>query len=659
MFSQNHMGRILCALLGMGLMAGDASAVTLYRIGQAFTAVEKDSLSGLGIDFREIEWSASQFEEQIEVDSLQAGTLQPNFFDPEENIAFTIPDRDGWVGVRNFANINKLLGEALVDNDSSTSTTWLAIAAESFDQQVGGAHAGLASRLFSEQVTFNLGGRFLIREFRMRPLADKPEHYLESLRISVSDNADYTFSGNSVSVFETHVADIEENTEPEIRIVLPQPVITDAVQMWIYRVTPKEIGLADVEILGGGFVDQAGYESEVIELDDIASLGEISWSGRQDPHAQVAIRTRAGTDPQPDIFWQARPEQQDSVRFLGGGGDLTLAEYKSQYDRVSDLLKPAELKDQVTADVEHWSFWSSPYDFTNPGVAIASPGPRKFVQLKVDFASAIEDGGKVDFIEFKATSPPAVRELIGEIFPIETEVGKPTRFTYFISPTIGSGDSSFDGVEISTPSGVESIDSLRIDAVDQGVFESRIRDDGSGFEVLLPRKLDQTDSGALVEVVFSAPVLREVGTLFNGRVFDTSRPNEVRQRVVPGNAANEIDSDQLSVRTKLSKSLVFSPLISPNPFTPNGDGVNDVANISYKLLRITSAVPVAIEIFDLSGRLVKQVYAGEDPLGEYVHNWDGTDQANGRVPPGLYLYRIAADVQLEKETQSGTVAVAY
>ena len=204
-----------------------------------------------------------------------------------------------------------------------------------------------------------------------------------------------------------------------------------------------------------------------------------------------------------------------------------------------------------------------------------------------------------------------------------------------------------------------SVDSLRIAGTDQQDFSWTIHEDGLGFEVLLPRRLEPTDSGALVEVVFTAPILREVGTLFAGRVFDTTKPHEVRQWVVPGNANAEIEGDRLSVRTALSESLVFAPRISPNPFTPNGDGVNEVVNISYKLLRLTSAVPVAIEIYDLSGRLVRRVYEGEDSVGEYRHVWDGRDDSNGLVPPGVYLYRLVVDVQSEQEISSGVVAVAY
>ena len=189
-----------------------------------------------------------------------------------------------------------------------------------------------------------------------------------------------------------------------------------------------------------------------------------------------------------------------------------------------------------------------------------------------------------------------------------------THFTYFVKPTIRVGDQGFDSVEIATPSGFTSVDSLRIEGVNvnPGDFTWTPSQDGLGFEVQLPRKLGTTDSGVVLEVVFNAPVLREVGTLFDGRVFDSTRPHEVRQQIAPGNAADEAESEVLSVRTSVGNSLLFSPRVYPNPFTPNGDAVNDVLNVSYTLLRVTAPVPVSVGIYDLSGALVKQVYAGSN-----------------------------------------------
>ena len=620
--------------------------MVIYRIGAPFSAAEQDSLQALGIDLREISWSAFETASALELDSLEAGVVQPNFFGHGEDIAATLLDRGGKACVINTSYssaCHAVDAVRLIDRDPTTAHVYPEIAAESFNRDIW------------ERVTFDVGGRFLIREVRFRTLAKTPEHFLERFTIGIADG----FNAIRIPHFPDIIAEVKENTASEVSVFLEPPVTTSAIQLRIFRQTTKEVGLADFELYGGGFVSEASYESEVIEMDELASWGEIRWAGRQDPGARVDIRSRSGNDPQPEVFWRARPEQQDSIRYLQGGGTLSFSEYKRQYARLSDFLKPADESDWISLDSENWSFWSSPYEFEQPGVAVVSPGPRRYFQLRADFISTVDEGGKLDYLEFKASVPPAVRRLVGEIFPTETEVGKATQFTYYIRPTIRSGDRSFDAVEISTPSGVISVDSLRIDGIDQAGFLSTIRDDGLGFEVQLPRRLQPADNGALVEVGFNAPVLREVGTHFGGRVFDTAQPFEVRQRVIPGDATDAVDGDRLSVTTSLGNSVVFAPDAAPNPFTPNGDGINDLLNISYKLLRVTAAVPVAIEVFDLSGRMVKQVYAGEDLLGDYRHVWDGTDHSNTLVSPGLYLYRLAVDVQSDQETTGGVVSVVY
>jgi len=641
-------GLILSVLLGIVASLQGVSAVTIYRIGAGFSVAESDSLADLGIDYKSISWLPYHSQDALDHDSLATGLLQPNFLEVDEDIASGLLQRGGRVWIKEFATENTAVGRVLLDQDPTTAYGWRAIAPETFSVSTN-------LETFSEKLTFDLGGRFLIREFRFRPLVDSPDHFLESFTLGISDAGYNVFR---IPIFDK-VAEVSENVIPEITVVMDPPLTTDAVQLRIFRQTPKEIGLASFEIYGGGFVKHAAYESEVIVLDDIASWGEIRWSGQRDPDSRVDIRTRSGNDPQPQVFWESRPEQQDSVRFLQGGGDLSLAEYETLYQRLSDVLKPGDPDNRVSFDADHWSFWSSAYAFDDPGVDIVSPGPRKYFQFSVDFASTVEDGGNIDFLEFRASVPPAVRRLIGEIYPIRTQVGSATQFTYYIRPTIRAGDTSFNGVEISTPSGVISVDSLRIAGVGYDDFSWSIHDDGRGFEVLLPHRPEPVDSGALVEIVFTAPVLREVGTSFAGRVFDTELPLEVRQRIIPGNADDEVEADQLSVTTSLSSSLLFAPRVEPNPFTPNGDGINDVVSLSYKLLRLTAAVPVSIRIYDLSGRLVKSIWDAPEPLGEYVHTWDGTDQTNRLVPPGLYLYRIGLHVQSGVETNTGVVAVAY
>ena len=110
-------GSFVLALLVLSLFSTEASGVILYRVGTPFTTAEKDSLQNLGIDFREIDWSFSELEEGLELDSLSAGSLQPNFFDEDEDIARTALLRGGEVHITVFAHENSLVGQVLLDGD--------------------------------------------------------------------------------------------------------------------------------------------------------------------------------------------------------------------------------------------------------------------------------------------------------------------------------------------------------------------------------------------------------------------------------------------------------------------------------------------------------------------------------------------------------------
>ena len=71
----------------------------------------------------------------------------------------------------------------------------------------------------------------------------------------------------------------------------------------------------------------------------------------------------------------------------------------------------------------------------------------------------------------------------------------------------------------------------------------------------------------------------------------------------------------------------------PNPFNP-------VTTIAFSLPLTTR---VTLEVFDVSGRLVRTLVAKQLPPGQHERVWDGIDQAGNRVGSGIYFYRLTAE----------------
>jgi len=79
---------------------------------------------------------------------------------------------------------------------------------------------------------------------------------------------------------------------------------------------------------------------------------------------------------------------------------------------------------------------------------------------------------------------------------------------------------------------------------------------------------------------------------------------------------------------------------TPDPFSPNGDGYNDILNIRFNL-PFTEGV-FHMRVFDLSGNLVAFPINTEHGRGADFFTWDGTTSNGGILKTGMYIIHLEA-----------------
>ena len=135
----------------------------------------------------------------------------------------------------------------------------------------------------------------------------------------------------------------------------PHPAFASLIQPW---------EIAEFEVYGHGYVLTALYRSRVFELESASSLGELRFSGFKDRDAKLRIRTRTGSDEDPNRYW----------RFTGRGEERSFRNDDGQPLTLTDYNNLQGGKGGITTDLDHWSSWSGPYDLGDSlGTPITSP----------------------------------------------------------------------------------------------------------------------------------------------------------------------------------------------------------------------------------------------------------------------------------------------
>ena len=585
-----------------------ADALVIYRFGgqdmDPPPEVEKPGVDFVPASWQELDGEIGGNARDVE---FSKGKLAPLKRDPDVNIAPTAEENGG---IYIHGQVNAQVW------DGDTSTVWMAAPylcanVEAYWHRCGEGFGTLGT------ANVLLDGLYQIDRIRVVSGLRNPGRTVQSLRVFLAPSeAPGRPSHWRPSPYFPWIVEVRDNREQVLDIPIPPHEEAGFVQVTIGEHT-DEWEVNDIHIYAKGFVQRSTYTSNLIDFGGDMAWGELRWSGWRGDRARVLIQSRSGRDDTPLQFWRFTGSGQDrEVVTKKGYGELGLGE-----------------KAGTTHDQENWDFWST-YDFDDSlGTQIVSTSPRRFFQFQVDFLPQEDDGGEVSFLEFRA-SKPLVSALIGEVWPIEAEPGKTTDFTYALLPTIAPGDAGFDRIDIQSTSLLGEVREVRTG--DVPVPHTVEAQESHLLAVGIP-PLDSGDTGALVELDFTARVLR-FGAGFDARVWNSKQPPEVPQSVNPGDATGEFEGNRVSVATTMAGSGPLLRFHAPSAMvTPNRDGANEEARLLYDILEITGLATVRMEIRDLAGRRIRLVHEGKEGIGSYERHWDGREDgrqagAAGNLP---------------------------
>ena len=382
-----------------------------------------------------------------------------------------------------------------------------------------------------------------------------------------------------------------------------------------------------------------GHPAQVVMRSDFIDLGEaagdqrpkivsnLSWDADLPPGTRLQLRSRSGN------------EQSQIFTFHNKiGEEVTEAKW---------ISSPKVLRGPIDTTVvvsEDWDEWSEEYHFS--GEAFKSQSPRRFVQLEMLLSTDDPQvAPAINSLSLKYENA-LLQGAQGQIEPREAQPNIDTRFTYTLFPTGDPEDSGFDLLRFGLPTAASDI-TVHIDNAD--IDPTAVEIDNNELLIDLPFAV----TSDTIEVNFTARVVRNA-TIISLELGSSDRPGLWQSVEAVSHRANMVMLPELIGTSQLIGNLAISSPV----LTPNGDGANDLLQISFIAFKIEQGLP-QVQILDLAGRPITRLHPSAIQGATYTFSWGGRDVDGNMVPPGAYLYRIDLGAEAGRDTALRTIAVAY
>ncbi|MCX7610207.1 MAG: hypothetical protein N2043_01290 [Ignavibacterium sp.] len=366
--------------------------------------------------------------------------------------------------------------------------------------------------------------------------------------------------------------------------------------------------ISEIEVFGKGYLPEGFFTSRVKDAGQPVNWHKITWVANQPQGTQISVRMRTGNTPRPDTTWSDWSE--DSI--VVSGGQLPVYE------------------------------------------------PRRYMQYQIRLGTLSLETPKIDDIEIFYDKTLIAQSTDATITPQYSPVLQENTFTYKINITKGPNEYPIDTISITTPTPTQLI-GVRLNG-NPIQYSATI----SANKIIIVPQNPITTSTTFEAILKCTPFLgvnRFVSYLHSKQSADNP------QRVDTKKFGN-VESWSV-ITTGVPPRLIIDFKIEPNPFTPNGDGLNDITTLSFFLANIGEPKNLVggeirtlkILVYDLQGRLVKEIYNLKSGAAAFISQnaftWDGRDQSGKLVKPGPYIIQVVVEADAKTEQVSKILTVVY